>query len=148
PITEDDSAPPQEDIQALYDAANDLPSDDPLSAATKQETKSTASPASASPQSAPQQATASNSAATAQSAPPAPQPENGAQPVTKTIPLPDDKQLRVPSLIGLPVREVIEQAGAAGLEVEITGVGIAREQAPVPGTMVAPGTKIVVRCTR
>ena len=61
---------------------------------------------------------------------------------------PSAGQLRVPSLIGLPVRKVIEQAGAAGLEVVITGNGIVREQAPAPGTMVPPGTKIVVRCER
>jgi cell division protein FtsI (penicillin-binding protein 3) len=48
----------------------------------------------------------------------------------------------------LPVRKVIEQASAAGLEVEISGNGTVREQAPAAGTMVAPGTKIVVRCGR
>ena len=56
--------------------------------------------------------------------------------------------LKVPSLIGLPVRKIIEQAAAAGLEVEITGSGSAREQAPAAGTMVAAGTRIVVRCGR
>ena len=54
----------------------------------------------------------------------------------------------MPSLIGLPIREIIEQAGSAGLQVEIVGVGIAREQAPAPGTSVHPGTKIIVRCAR
>jgi cell division protein FtsI (penicillin-binding protein 3) len=58
------------------------------------------------------------------------------------------KKLRVPSLIGLPVRKVVELADAAGLEVEITGNGSVREQAPAAGTMVDPGTKIVVRCGR
>ena len=56
--------------------------------------------------------------------------------------------MRVPSFIGLRVRNVIEKADLAGLQVEITGSGTVREQAPVPGTMVAPGTKIVVRCAR
>jgi beta-lactam-binding protein with PASTA domain len=51
-------------------------------------------------------------------------------------------------LIGLPVRKVVELADAAGLEVEITGNGSVREQAPAAGTMVDPGTKIVVRCGR
>jgi cell division protein FtsI (penicillin-binding protein 3) len=46
------------------------------------------------------------------------------------------------------VRQVIEQAGIAGLEVEIAGNGTAREQAPASGAMVARGTKIVVRCER
>jgi cell division protein FtsI (penicillin-binding protein 3) len=152
PVTEDDSAPPQEDIQALYDAANDLPSDDPQSAEAKQEA-AVATPAATplSAQSMPQPEVPKNADATTQSAPAKPgpsQPGNGAQQVTKEIPLPDDKKLRVPSLVGLPIREVIEQAGAAGLEVQIAGNGIAREQAPAAGTMVAPGTKIVVRFSR
>ena len=67
---------------------------------------------------------------------------------TNTIVIADAGKLRVPALIGLPIREIIEQAGSAGLQVEITGDGIAREQAPAPGTVVAPGTKIVVRCAR
>ena len=58
----------------------------------------------------------------------------------------DAKKLRVPSLVGLPIRKVIEQAGAAGLAVQISGNGTVREQAPAAGTMVAIGTKIVVRC--
>jgi len=60
----------------------------------------------------------------------------------------DAKSLRVPSLIGLPVRKVIEQVAAAGLEVQVSGNGTVREQAPAPGTMVASGTQIVVRCGR
>ena len=51
-------------------------------------------------------------------------------------------------LMGMSVRQVIEAAGSAGLEVEITGSGTAREQAPAAGTKVPPGTKIVVRCAR
>lgn len=70
------------------------------------------------------------------------------QPPAATVTIADVKTLRVPSLMGLPVRKVIEQAAAAGLEVEITGKGSVREQAPAAGTMVAPGTKIVVRCGR
>ncbi|MGB7985250.1 MAG: PASTA domain-containing protein, partial [Terracidiphilus sp.] len=70
------------------------------------------------------------------------------QMVTQTVNLGNGKTLRVPSLLGLPVRKVIEQAAAAGLDVQITGSGTVREQAPAPGTMVAPGTRIVVRCGR
>jgi cell division protein FtsI (penicillin-binding protein 3) len=57
----------------------------------------------------------------------------------------DAKRLQVPSLIGLPLRKVIEVTAAAGLEVRITGNGTVREQAPAAGTMVVPGTQIVVR---
>jgi beta-lactam-binding protein with PASTA domain len=67
---------------------------------------------------------------------------------TSTFIVAGEKTLRVPSLIGLPVRKVIEQAAAAGLEVQITGNGTVREQAPAPGAIVAPGTKVVVRCGR
>jgi cell division protein FtsI (penicillin-binding protein 3) len=59
-----------------------------------------------------------------------------------------DKLLKVPSLIGLPMRKVIEVAAGAGLEVQVTGSGTVREQAPAAGAMVSPGTKIVVRCSR
>ncbi len=41
PVTEDDSSAQGKDIQALYDAANDLPSDDPLRAAPSQTTPAT-----------------------------------------------------------------------------------------------------------
>jgi cell division protein FtsI (penicillin-binding protein 3) len=60
----------------------------------------------------------------------------------------DGKRLAVPTLIGLPVRKVIETASAAGLDVQIIGSGTAREQAPAPGTQVPIGTKIVVHCGR
>jgi len=60
----------------------------------------------------------------------------------------DGKKLTVPTFIGLPVRKVIETAAAAGLDVEIVGSGTVREQAPVPGTQVPIGTKIVVHCGR
>jgi len=60
----------------------------------------------------------------------------------------DGKLLKVPSLVGLPMRRVIEAAAAAGLNVEVHGNGTAREQAPAPGTLVPTGTKIVVKCER
>jgi cell division protein FtsI (penicillin-binding protein 3) len=147
PAAEDDSAPPpQEDIQALYDAANDLPSDDPLSAAAKKAAAAAASAAPAVPADA--QSSAVSVAPPPQKPASTPQPDKDSEAATKTIAIPDGKNLRVPSLVGLPVREVIEQAGSAGLDVQIIGNGIAREQAPAPGTVVAPGTKIVVRCAR
>jgi len=40
------------------------------------------------------------------------------------------------------------QAASAGLDVDVTGSGTVREQAPAAGTMVAEGTKIVVKCSR
>jgi beta-lactam-binding protein with PASTA domain len=58
------------------------------------------------------------------------------------------QQTRVPSLVGLPMRKVVETAASAGLPVEISGRGTVREQAPAPGTLVNLGTRIVVRGSR
>ncbi len=128
PITEDDAAQNEEDIKALYDAANDLPSDDPLSASQPQ----AAQPASHSRDPAANQRRKCGS-------PPhrrAPQPPRSrptpAASRQRPSPSPTRKRLRVPSLIGLPVRQVIEQAAAAGLQVQIVGNGTARQQAPPP----------------
>jgi cell division protein FtsI (penicillin-binding protein 3) len=142
PVKEDDAPPEEENIQALYDAANDLPSDDPLRALPAQAVNATApaAPAQAANSIAPPKTDGSNQ--------PSPNTLSQYQPPPATVTIADAGQLRVPSLIGLPIREIIEQAGSAGLEVKITGDGIAREQAPAPGTMVPPGTKIVVRCER
>jgi cell division protein FtsI (penicillin-binding protein 3) len=54
----------------------------------------------------------------------------------------------VPSFLGEPLRVAVESAGTAGLALQIVGSGIAREQVPAPGSMVPPGTEIVVRFTR
>jgi cell division protein FtsI (penicillin-binding protein 3) len=136
PVVEDDAHEQSADIHALYEAASDLPSDDPLRGAP---TQSVASPA---------QPIAPPASATANAAPTTKPPQSAPPASTQTVILATGKTLRVPSLIGLPVRKVIEQANAAGLQVEVTGSGAVREQAPAPGTMVAPGTKIVVRCGR
>lgn len=55
------------------------------------------------------------------------------------------KQVAVPTLVGEPVRAVIEKAGAAGLGIQVVGSGIARQQVPAAGTMVPQGTQIVVQ---
>jgi cell division protein FtsI (penicillin-binding protein 3) len=135
-MAEDDSHEQTGDINALYAAANDLPSDDPLRTSATQAPP--ASPPATSVQSQTKAQPANANPATTQQQPR----------TSNTVTISEGKALRVPSLIGLPVRKVIEQAAAAGLEVEINGSGTVREQAPVPGTMVAPGTRIVVRCGR
>ncbi len=150
PLTEDDASTQGEDIHALYDAANDLPSDDPLRASSTPPASATTAPS----------AQAANSPADSKSAappdnpsgtPPQPaaqQPNPAASAPADRVVISDAGQLRVPSFIGLSVRQVIEEAGAGGLEAEIVGNGTAHEQAPAPGVMVPPGTKIVVRCAR
>jgi cell division protein FtsI (penicillin-binding protein 3) len=157
-IAEDDAPDRVGDINSLYSAINDLPSDDPLRAqpsqesssgplpaqATKQGTRAPASTiASAKANPAPARSVTSQSllqqtALQASSATPAP--------TTKAVMVSAVKTLKVPSLVGLPVRRVIEQAEASGLAVRISGNGTVREQAPLAGTMVAMGTQIVVRC--
>ena len=153
PITEDDSTSQGEDVQALYEAANNLPSDDPLRTAPASSAKAASAATPPSVQAANSSEHSKTSAASEPSptapAQASPQPaRTGSSSPADRVVITNTGQLRVPSLIGLSVRQVIEQAGSAGLEAEIVGSGIAREQAPVPGTVVPAGTKIVVRCGR
>ncbi len=148
PITEDDDSVQDqnsEDLQALYQAANDLPSDDPLRQPAAQPAgvgpvnpvagqRNTGTQGQGNPG-----ATGAKVEATTPSAAP---------PVKPTQVVVANKLMAVPALTGLTVREVIEQAAAAGFDVEIAGNGVAREQVPAAGAMVPAGTKIVVRCTR
>lgn len=147
--SEDDSGTDQNTVDALYAAANDLPADDPLRT-------SPGSPSAAGATSAGQSAHAKPDAKAADSARPAP--ALASQPVASTPVQPQKaitliqasagKKLTVPSLVGLPVRKVIEAAAAAGLDVKVLGTGTARQQAPSAGTQVSPGTRIVVHCGR
>jgi cell division protein FtsI (penicillin-binding protein 3) len=154
-VAEDDASEHIGDIDALYAAANDLPSDDPLRAGVNPtHSDGQAVAQSAKPGASRDASFAAGSAADgvrgAQTRSPAPQftarEATAVAPTTVTVS--DAKRLQVPSLIGLPVRKVIEQAAAAGLAVQITGNGSVRQQAPAAGVMVAPGTQIVVRCGR
>jgi cell division protein FtsI (penicillin-binding protein 3) len=149
PVREDDSSAQGEDIQALYDAANDLPNDDSLRTAPAPSASASSPAATPSVQAANTAAGSNPGASPAHvSTTPAQQTKSNPPPAANSVVIAAAGQLLVPSLIGLPVRKVIEQAGAAGLEVVIDGNGTAREQAPAPGAMVPPGTKIVVRCVR
>jgi len=146
-VKEDDAHAQNSDINALFAAANDLPSDDPLRGGSPESPRALSSqtPSGAQP------SNAVANAAHGNVIPPQPvasHPPAISQPNQSTVTVAGENILRVPSLIGLPVRKVIEQAAAAGLEVQITGNGTVREQAPAAGSMVAPGTKIVVRCGR
>jgi cell division protein FtsI (penicillin-binding protein 3) len=141
PVAEDDHDD-SGDINALYAAINDLPSDDPLRQQSAQQT------------SAPAQAPADNAAPAPKPASPAVAPTTqqpgSAQPAqsTASVVVPTGHTLKVPLLIGLSMRQVITAAAGAGLEVDVVGSGTVREQAPAAGTMVAPGTRIVVHCAR
>jgi cell division protein FtsI (penicillin-binding protein 3) len=152
-IAEDD-AHEQGDVNSMFAAVNDLPSDDPLRTEPAQ-SSATAPTTQSSMQNGKQPSgpAVHTGAGGVQTASPANQAANHqgtatSQPATKAVMVSDVRKLKVPSLLGLPMRKVIEQAAAAGLEVQISGSGTVREQAPAAGTMVASGTQIVVRCVR
>jgi cell division protein FtsI (penicillin-binding protein 3) len=54
----------------------------------------------------------------------------------------------VPSFLGKPLREVVEQAQQAGIEVDVLGSGLARQQNPPPGSHLSAGTHVAVRFAR
>lgn len=147
PVKEDDEASQAGDIQALYDAANELPSDDPLRAAQRAAEPVAVPPAMAQA-AVPATKPPTSQSGSASSTKSAASPQAPTSRTAESVAIKSTTMLKVPSLIGLPVRKIIEQAAAVGLEVEISGSGSAREQAPAAGTMVPAGTRIVVRCGR
>jgi cell division protein FtsI (penicillin-binding protein 3) len=54
----------------------------------------------------------------------------------------------VPDFSGKPLRAALEQAQAAGLELEVTGSGVARAQSPAPGARVPQSGHVSVRFGR
>jgi cell division protein FtsI (penicillin-binding protein 3) len=159
PEMEEDAEDSGADVTALFAAVNDLPADDPLRArpASGAAQPAPAVGAVAEPAQISARVTAPRPAAPSkpESAPAHVQLAAEAEP---SAPAPDaanrvavameDRSLKVPSLVGLPLRKVIEVSAAAGLQVRMVGDGTAREQAPAPGTMVARGTQIVVKLAR
>jgi cell division protein FtsI/penicillin-binding protein 2 len=145
-ISEDDTESDQQNVNALFAAVNDLPADDPLRAdATGPNIGESASSTGQQGQTEHPQNDASPQANVAAKAPAAAV-ERGEKSSQVTITRADE--ITVPSFVGLSLRQVIETAAAARLDVQVVGDGIAREQAPSAGTKVPAGTKIVVKCTR
>ena len=152
PTIAEDDAHGQGDVNAMFAAINDLPIDDPLRAPVQ---ASDPAPSQPSKQGASQalNADAKSKPTSAQSIaiaekPASPEGSAPVQTATNEVTVSDARKLKVPSLVGLPVRQVIVQAAAAGLGVQISGSGTVRAQAPVAGTLVAAGTQIAVRCGR
>ena len=54
----------------------------------------------------------------------------------------------VPVLVGKSLRAAIETAQRAGVDLDVHGSGIAREQSPAPGTRVPAGSRVSVRFAR
>jgi PASTA domain len=69
-------------------------------------------------------------------------------PKTGTVVLDVDAARTVPSFLGKPVRVVIEESEKAGLEVDIFGSGVARQQNPMPGTRLPTGGHVTVQFAR
>jgi cell division protein FtsI (penicillin-binding protein 3) len=65
-----------------------------------------------------------------------------------TVVLDAEGGILVPSFIGRRLREVVEAAQQAGVEIDVTGTGIAREQAPPAGSRIPAGTRVAVRFSR
>lgn len=87
--------------------------------------------------------------------PDAPEPEKKANPSQKvaavTEPLPTelmwttDGRLKVPDFAGRSMRDVLATLDGAGLQLALSGSGVAVAQAPSPGTTLAPGERMEVR---
>jgi cell division protein FtsI (penicillin-binding protein 3) len=142
------------DVNALLAAVNDLPPDDPL----REAVSNARSPAPATtvvkvaidkagkndtkkPDSKGEEAKA-KAAALKPNDSPAPAPEAVA------VSLPSGKTVKVPSLIGMPIRTVVEQVAMAGLNLHVEGRGLVRSQEPEAGSQVQPGSQIVIHCAR
>ena len=155
------------DLSALFAEVNNLPADDPLRGTGngQQPVPSAASElASGSEPAAPTPPPASSAPASheppvipvhlpeAKPEPPPLEEAAAAQPEPHVtghgIVVSAANRVGVPSFLGEPLRVAVETAGTAGLALQIVGSGIAREQVPAPGSMVPPGTEIVVRFSR
>ncbi|HEV2274943.1 MAG TPA: penicillin-binding transpeptidase domain-containing protein [Acidobacteriaceae bacterium] len=175
---EENEAPPEQsgDLNALFDAVNDLPADDPLrtEVAGQQRLPSSAgdlpssvaagssgrqqapqNPVAAQPAEEAAKSTAAMSqpvdlpaAKNAPARPPVAIAQTLPNPVPGKIVVDSLHRVAVPALVGQPMRQAVESAGVAGLSLQIVGSGIAREQVPAPGTLVPPGTGVVVRFSR
>ena len=69
-------------------------------------------------------------------------------PSSGTVVLDVDAAKIVPSFLGKPVRTVIEESEKAGLEVDIFGSGVARQQNPAPGARLPSGGHVTVQFAR
>ena len=139
-LTAKDVEPVQEhtgDVNALMAAVNELPSDDPLRQAVT-----------GSQQSAARDVGEVVVAVRPGDRAAAPVAEALAQEVTSVAVGHGAKMVKVPALIGLPVRKVAEQAAVAGLNLQVEGRGLVRSQTPAAGAQVEAGSAVVVKCTR
>ena len=60
----------------------------------------------------------------------------------------DPNAPKVPNFVGKTVRDVMQEAAASGLDVDLFGDGMARAQTPLAGAALVPGEHISVRFAR
>ncbi len=144
PVKEADPEEHAEDLQSLFAEVNNLPADDPLRNPVSQGPApidvapvQDSQPTSQSPTE-PKLTTPVQVPVNLQPTVAGPARTGGSVKVAT-------QRIAVPSFAGKSLRDVVEQANSVGLGVQIVGSGVAREQAPVAGTMVPAGTEIVVR---
>ena len=147
---------PAENIDALFAEVNNLPADDPLRHPV-QAVEPAPVAANADGETGQQTPTAANAAESSKQAVMTPvsirtemktETKIGPAPEKSLVVVDSAHRVAVPSFVGESVRRVVEQAGAAGLAVQLLGSGIAREQAPAAGTVVPSGTEVVVKFAR
>jgi cell division protein FtsI (penicillin-binding protein 3) len=69
-------------------------------------------------------------------------------PTSGTVVLDADAEKTVPSFLGKPIRAVIEESEKAGLEIDVFGSGVARDQNPPPGSRLPSGGHVTVQFAR
>jgi cell division protein FtsI (penicillin-binding protein 3) len=152
PLPGKETAEPEQehtgDVNALVAAMNELPPDDPLREAVSEArtaaTGATVVKVKVNPSTGDAQAAARQAKSPVPPTPPAP----AAKPELVTVSLPSQKLVKVPELIGMPIRQVVGEAAAAGLTLQVEGRGLVRSQQPAAGTPVQPGSQVVVHCAR
>jgi len=60
----------------------------------------------------------------------------------------DPNAPKVPNFVGKTVKDVMQEAAASGLEVDLFGDGMAQAQTPAAGAVLTPGERIAVRFAR
>jgi len=60
----------------------------------------------------------------------------------------DPNALKAPNFVGKTVKDVIAEAAAEGIEIDMLGEGLAKTQVPLPGASLIPGERVRVRFAR
>ncbi|HWX54397.1 MAG TPA: penicillin-binding protein [Verrucomicrobiae bacterium] len=77
--------------------------------------------------------------------PAAPAPARAAAPPRGTVVLDVGGGVAIPDFRGKPLRSCLEEAQSAGIELEVSGSGVAQSQSPASGSRVPPGGHVRVR---